>query len=352
MNTHATKPRKRIATKARNHETSLDSSCFRVFVARCFRVFVALFSLVVCASTALAGDRYALIVTGASGGPQYAEKYTTWRTAFVTLLRERFAYPADHVVALAEDEAGLKPPTRETVRAAFDDLRRRVGKEDVLLVLLIGHGTSEGDEAKFNLVGPDLSAAEWAALVKPIPGRLVFVNATAGSFPFLERLSGRGRVVLTANDSAAQQFDTVFPEFFVHAFDDEAADLDKNGKVSILEAFRYASGRVKEWFAGQGRLATERPLIDDTGDGIGREADAAGPDGALAQVTYLQPDAPIITTTDTELAALLRRRAEVETALEVLRARKAAVPPEQYENELETLLLELARLDQKIRAKS
>lgn len=315
-------------------------------------VFVAWLLLVAAASPALAGDRYALIVSGASGGPQYAEKYKAWRTAFVTTLRERFAYPADHVLVLAENEAGIKSPTRENVRAAFDDLRRRATKDDVVLVLLIGHGTSESDEAKFNLVGPDLSAADWAALVKPIAGRLVFVNASAGSFPFLEKLSGRGRIVLTANDSAAQQFETVFPEFFVHAFDDDAADLDKNGKVSILEAFRYASSHVKEWFEGQGRLATERPLLDDTGDGVGREADVPGPDGTLAQVTYLQPDAPIIATADSELAALLRRRAELETAIDVLRARKANMTPEQYEGELESLLLELARIDQKIRAKS
>jgi hypothetical protein len=303
-------------------------------------------------SPAVAAERFALIVTGASGGQPYAEKYQKWRTAFLATLRDRFAYPPDHVLVLAEETDGAKTPTRENVRAAFDTLRRAAGKDDVVLVLLMGHGTSESDEAKFNLVGPDLTAAEWAALVKPIAGRLVFVNATAGSFPFLERLSGRGRIVLTANDSAAQQFETIFPEYFVRAFDDDGADLDKNGKVSILEAFRYASGGVKDWFEEQGRLATERPLLDDTGDGVGREADAPGPDGSVAQVTYLQPDAPIVSTTDTELAALLRRRAELETALELLRARKPNLKPEQYEAELESLLLELARIDQKIRAKS
>ena len=107
-------------------------------------------------------------------------------------------------------------------------------KDDQLLVLLIGHGTSlDGDEAKFNLVGPDLSATEWADLLKPIAGRVVFVNTTGASFPFLRKLAGRNRVVLTATDAAAQQFETVFPEFFVKAFDDPAADLDKNNRVSI-----------------------------------------------------------------------------------------------------------------------
>jgi hypothetical protein len=305
---------------------------------------------------AFAGDRYALIVTGASGGPEYAQKYDEWRTSFVTTLCEKFAYPADHVIVLAEAESGaVRRATRENVRAAFEELKRRAAKDDVVLVLLIGHGTSDepgADGAKFNLVGPDLSAAEWANLVKPVAGRLVFVNATSGSFPFLERMSAPGRVVLTANDSAAQQFETVFPEFFLEAFATDSSDLDKNGKISIWEAFRYASAGVKDWFEEQGRLATERPVLDDTGDGVGRDDETPGPDGPIAQVTYLQPDAPIVSTTDSELAALLRRRAELESRIELLRARKAGISPDQYETELEALLLELAGVDRQIRAKS
>ena len=167
-------------------------------------------------------------------------------------------------------------------------------------MLLIGHGTSlDGDEAKFNLVGPDLSATEWADLLKPLPGRLVFVNTTGASFPFLRRVAGRGRVVLTATDSAAQQFETVFPEFFIKAFDDAAADLDKNGRVSIWEAFTYASDGVRQWFEQKGQLPTERPLLDDTGAGIGREAQNPGTDGAVARITYLEPDAALALPADT-----------------------------------------------------
>jgi hypothetical protein len=159
-------------------------------------------------------------------------------------------------------------------------------------------------------------------------------------------------VVLTATDSAAQQFETVFPEFFVKAFDDANADRDKNGKVSIWEAFSYASAAVRQWYQEKGQLATERPLLDDTGSGIGREAGSPGPDGAVAQVTYLQPEAQIQAPANSELAGLLRRRAELESELELLKVRKATIPPDEYDASLERLLLEIARIDRQIRTKS
>jgi hypothetical protein len=299
-------------------------------------------------------QRFALIVTGASGGPEYARKYQQWRTAFADILRQKFGYPKDHVLLLADEEAdGVRRATRDNVRGAFADLRRRAGRDDVVTVLLMGHGTGDaGDASKFNLVGPDLTAAEWAGLARTLPGTLVFVNAASGSFPFLALIAGPGRVVITASDSPAQQFETVFPEFLVLAFSDQASDRDRNGRVSVWEAFTYAAAGVRQWFDQRGQLATERPLLDDSGDGIGREADAEGPDGAIAQVTYLQSEAPVAATSDAALTALLGRRAEVQRELDELRARKPQMPAEAYDAQLEKLLIELARLDRRIREKS
>ena len=330
------------------------------------------------ASSAAAGERYALIVTGASGGDAYAQKYAKWRASFVDTLRGKFHYEPQRLIVLADvasrlgsgqalrpsagqalrpgsgqaDEGAL-PATRENVRAALVDLRKRMTKDDQLLVLLIGHGTSlDGDEAKFNLVGPDLSASEWSGLLRPLPGRLLFVNTTGASFPFLRTLAEKGHVVLTATDSAAQQFETVFPEFFIKAFDDPAADLDRNNRVSMWEAFTYASAGVRQWFEQKGQLPTERPLLDDTGAGVGREAQSPGTDGAIARVTYLEPDVALTLPADTALAGLMRRRAELETLLEELKARKESTPPDQYDADLEKLLVEIARLSARIRAKS
>jgi hypothetical protein len=325
-----------------------------MMMRRCVQALLVLMLTAGAALTASASERYAVVVTGASGGERYARQYDAWRTSFVNTLLQQFNYPADHVFVLAETEAdGVAPATRENVRRALADVRRQATKDDVVLVLLIGHGTgSDSDEAKFNLVGPDLSAVEWADLLRPIAGRLVFINTASGSFPFLERISGRGRIVVTANDSAAQQFETVFPGFFVKAFEDAAADLDKSGKVSVLEAFTFASAAVRRWFEERGQLATERALLDDNGDGIGRDADGTGADGLVAQVTYVQPDRPILESGDTELTGLLRRRAELETELETLRARKATMPPEEFDRALERVLLEIARIDRRVRAKS
>jgi hypothetical protein len=314
--------------------------------------FVAALAL---AAPAAAGDYYALVVTGASGGEAYAQKYDKWRMGFVETLREKFGYPDDRIVVLGEQETPtVARATRVNVQRALADFRKRLTKDDQLLVVLIGHGTSvdgpTGEDAKFNLVGPDLRASEWDELLRPIAAKLVFVDTTGASFAFLKRLAGRGRVVLTATDSTAQQFETVFPDFFLKAFDDPAADTDKNGRVSLWEAFAFASAGVQQWFEQHGQLATERALIDDSGAGIGREARNPGTDGAVARTTYLQPDTGA--GGDAALAALLKRRDDMEAQLEMLKARKGSMPEDQYELELERILLELAKISRQIRAKS
>jgi hypothetical protein len=272
----------------------------------------------------------------------------------VATLRGKFGHADNHVIVLAETEnQGVRKATRENVRRALADLNSRVTKDDVLLIMLIGHGTSlDGEDGKFNLVGPDLSAAEWADLVNPISGRLVFIDASSASFPFMRRLARPGRVVLTATDSSAQQFETVFPEFFLRAFDGHAADLDKNGRVSLWEAFSYASVGIRQSFEQKGRLPTERPLLDDNGDGIGREAQTPGPDGDMARAIYLEPDVPAGVAANSELAGWLKRRAGLEAEVEALRARKSTLPADEYDAALEQVLVELARVSARIRAKS
>ncbi len=303
---------------------------------------------------ARAGERYALVVTGASGGPQYAEKYDEWRSSFVQLLQGPLGYVEANVLVLAEEEfAGAQKATRENVRAAIADLRKRATKDDVVLVVLVGHGSgNDVGDAKFNLVGPDLGATEWGELLRSMPGRLVFINGASGSAPFLQELSARNHVVITANDSAAQTFETVFPQFLLDAYRGNGADLDKNDRVSVFEAFAFISSRVREWFEQRAQLATEHAVLDDNGDGAGRLIDDEGSDGLLARLTYLQADPPIEDTGNPERTAMLRRRAELNTQLEELRARKNTMPLDDYERSLETLLLELARLDRALRSKS
>lgn len=309
---------------------------------------------VVAAARVDAAERFALVITGASGGPEYAEKYDAWRSSIVQTLQGPMRLIEENVLVLAEDEAfTTQKATRENVRAAIADLRRRVTRDDIVFVLLIGHGSgNDPEDAKFNLVGPDLTAREWGELLRAIPGRLVFINSASGSFGFLEALSGRGHVVITANDSGAQQFETVFPEHFATAMREEAADLDKNGRTSVWEWFTYVSAEVKGWYEQRGQLATERALLDDDGDGVGRLAEEEGRDGVVARTTYVAAEEPIADTGDPELTARLRRKAEINFELEELRARKPDMLPEEYERALERLLLELARIDRSLRSRS
>lgn len=302
-------------------------------------------------ASAAAAERYAVIIAGVSGEEKYAEQQAKWRTELAAFLTTGFAFPDANVVSLDEKSEGSSRATAANVRRLVGDLRRRLTRDDTLLVVLLGHGTYDGADAKFNLVGPDLSAGEWKTLLDGLAGRLVVVNTTASSFPFLEALSRAGRVVITATDSAAQRFATAFPEFFTRALADRSSDLDKNGRVSVWEAFEAASAGVKRHYEQRGALATERPVLDDNGDGEGREADTPGEDGAVARTLYLDPD-PGAASGNAVLAELERRRLALEQQLEQLKARRASMSDEQYQAELEKILVELATIAQEIRRQS
>jgi hypothetical protein len=302
-----------------------------------------------CAAPAGAADRYALIVSGALGEPSYQDQFTKWRQGAVTSLIERLGFDDSHIVALFDGADPEHTSTAAGVRRAIDMLRSKMKADDLLFVLLIGHGSFDGLEAKFNLVGPDLSAAEWGALLKPLPGRLVVVDTTAASFPFLENLAGPRRIVITATDSAAQRFDTMFPEYFIKALSDPSADIDKNGRVSIWEAFLSASVGVRRYFAQRGQLATERALLDDNGDGQGREAGAEGTDGSMSSHTYLDVELPGAAETDEELLSLLQKRATLQIDADDLKDRRQLMTPDEYQKEFERLMIELAKVSREIK---
>lgn len=310
--------------------------------------------LLTLSSSASAQQRFALIVSGATGGDEYAAQYATWTDGLSRTLTGRLGFDPAHVTVLTESETPAEAATAQNVRKAISAVREKMGRDDLVFVLLIGHGTFDGVDAKFNLVGPDLESSEWATLLAPLPGRVVVVNSTAGSFPFIERLSGARRTVITATDSSAQRFDTIFPEYFIRAFEEESADLDKNGRMSIWEAFTFATSSVRRHYQQQGQLSTERALLDDNGDGVGSSATEQGGDGAQASRTYLDAEIPGAAPTDEELLKLLQRKALLEGELEELKIRKAFLPAEEYAKEFERIITEYARVahDVRRRAKS
>jgi len=222
-----------------------------------------------------------------------------------------------------------------------------------LWLVLIGHGTFDGKEARFNLRGPDFTATELAEWLKPFQRPLVVINTASASAPFLAKLAGTNRVVIAATRSGNEQNFTRLGSHLAESIADAQGDLDKDGQTSVLEAFLSASARVAEFYKTEGRLATEHALIDDNGDGLGTPADwfrgvravkkaqpGAALDGTRAHQIHL-----VLSPEEEALPPEVRARRDA-LELEVFRLRdaKAAHPADEYYRELERLLLTLARL--------
>lgn len=310
---------------------------------------LACFLLLATARPGHAQQRFALIVSGATGGQEYAAQYMAWQDALKRIFTERFKMDPTSVLLLAEGDDPALTSSADNVRKAVAQTQAKMSREDLLVIILIGHGTFDGVDAKFNLVGRDLESAEWAAMLRPVPGTVVVVNTTAGSFPFIERLAGPRRIVVTATDSVAQRFDTVFPEYFVKAFEDDSADLDKNQRISIWEAFAAATAGVRRHYQQRGQLSTERALIDDNGDGVGRGVADSGEDGTASSRTYLDAAAPGAPPTDEDLLKLLQRKSLLEAELEELRIRKSFLPAGDYAKEFERIMIDYAKVSSDIR---
>ena len=184
--------------------------------------------------------------------------------------------------------------------------------------------------------------------------RIAFINTTSASGDFIEALSGPNRAIVTATRDAAQNNQTVFPRFFVEAFSAQVADLDKNERVSLLEAYSYASLEVKRFYDDDGRMLTETSQIDDNGDGTGsHEPDMVDADGGFARGLFLDAAAvTVVDTDDPEMNALLDTKRRLARQIDELKLMKASMDPELYATELEKLLIDLALKDREIRAKS
>ena len=301
---------------------------------------------------AAAETRWAVVISGASGGEKYAEQMRGWREGLRSAMVDRYGFKAEHVRLLVDESASTgEKGSADNVRKVFTEIKKAGTKDDFVLVILLGHGTYDGDVAKFNLVGPDLTAKDWTDMLAGMPGRLALVNTTEASFPFLESLTAKGRVVITATDSAAQKYATVFPEYFVKAIREASTDLDKNGRTSLFEVFAAASAAVKQHYEQNGQLATERAVLDDNGDGKGREATTEGPDGGVARMSYLDAESAA-ESANPEIAALAKRRRTLEMQAEEHKQLKGVMPDGEWNATFEKLMLELAQVSAEIRKKS
>ncbi len=299
---------------------------------------------------------HVLIVTGLGGAPEYSEQFRTEAESLLDALDRRFGV-RETVTWLAED-AALSPrvadrATLEAVEREVLAMANRAGPSDVALILLLGHGSGRGEESRFSLPGPDLSADALSMWLDAFPTQTVaVVNAASASGGFVPAVAGERRIVVTATRSPRERERTHFGGFFVDAFALDEADVDKDERVSLLEAFRYATGEVRRRYERDNEMLTEHALLDDDGDGEGSlEPSPDGPDGTLANRFFLAqaPAALAAAADDPAVAALLARKREVEEGIAALRARRDELEEEEYDAELETLLVELARINRAIR---
>jgi hypothetical protein len=297
-------------------------------------------------------SKFAVIISGIGGEEAYSTRFAKWAADLRSAPVERLGFAEERVTALTEKPGEEEQAcSADVVRQVFGKLRDSVKADNQVFIFFIGHGSFDGKLARFNLMGKDLSAADYAQLFKSLPTqKAVIVNMASASGEFIKPLSGAGRVVITATRSGQEQNATRFAEYFIAALSNSEADADKNGRVSTFEAFAYATKLTGDYYEQKGLLATEHALLDDNGDGVGH-AKADEGDGALARTTYFDSLPLQQAGGDEELAKLFSERLRLEGEIEQLKARKAQMNEEEYENALEKLLIEFAKVGQSIKAK-
>jgi hypothetical protein len=297
------------------------------------------------AAAAGEGKTSLIVVVGAAGDEQYgkifAEEADQWHgTALLSGVELS-------IIGNGTDKSGDKAALQAKLK------QEAAAGDAPLWLVLIGHGTFDGRTAAFNLRGPDVSSAELAEWLKEVARPTIIVDTTAASAPFLTALSAPNRVVVTATKSGTERNYARFGRYFAKRVIDPAADLDKDERTSLFEAYLAAARDTAEFYKGEGRIQTEHPLLDDDGDGKGVRADffvrgklvkkpagESGIDGDFSRRLALKPSANDALLTPAQLT----QRDELEAELAELRARKAETPEPEYFAELERLLLKLARL--------
>jgi hypothetical protein len=294
------------------------------------------------------GDRPSVvIVVGAPGTPAYASEFRAWADQWKSAATRGGA----GTIQIGTDARSPDPADRDRLKSVL--AKQTVTAGEPLWLVLIGHGTFDGKEAKFNLRGPDFSDQELAKWIESAKRPLVLIDCTSASAPFLNRLSGPNRIVITATRSGDEMNYARFGRYISEAISDPKSDLDKDGQVSLLEAYLATAHRVDDYYRTRSQLASEHALIDDNGDHLGtppdwfrgvratrRAKDGAAPDGVRAHQVHLIPS-------DRERSippAIRRRRDELELAVAGVRDQKGKLNEEEYYNRLEPLMLELGRL--------
>ncbi|MBV9506549.1 MAG: caspase family protein [Acidobacteriia bacterium] len=299
-------------------------------------------AVLLCLGAALSAPAATFYVTisGLGGETDYEQRFKLWAEDIETSLKRA---GGDQTVAT------LIAPTREQIRARLSEVAGKARADDALVVMLIGHGSYDGVDYKFNIPGPDMTGAELASLLDKIPAsRQLIVNMSSASGGSLNSLQKKNRIVITATKTGTEKNATVFARYWAEALREPAADADKNDTVSALEAFHYAERKTTEFFDTQKRLATEHAVLEDTGKGEGeRNPSPDNGEGKLAGTfAVVRLGANANAARDPAKRPLLDKKEEVEQAIDKLKYDKAAMPEQEYKKQLTALLVELAKVQE------
>jgi hypothetical protein len=286
---------------------------------------------------------YYVTVAGLGGEPDYEQRFTANAMDLDKVFKSG---GGAHVTTLTGKQA-----TKAKLAEALAQVARDAKGDDDFVLTLIGHGSYDGEEYKFNLVGPDVSGAELAALCDKIPAkRQLIVDTTSASGGAVAALQRPGRAVIVATKSGTEKNATVFARYWVEALQDPTADTDKSESISAIEAFAYADRKTADFYSSQKRLATEHAEFEDTGKGEAvRAKPSEGRAGALmATFTVVRVGAAQAAMNDPAKHDLMTKKEELEQKIDALKYQKAAMEPGEYKKELTAALVELAQVQEQL----
>jgi hypothetical protein len=303
---------------------------------------------------ALAAQTHLVIISGLGGDKKYVDSFAKTAATLAEAGNKRFGIPDAEVMWFGEDSVSAKPyfrgqSTKVNIERALAQLATRAGAGDQLVVVVIGHGSGDGEATKISLPGPDLTARDFSLLLGKFPSqRIAFVNLSSASGDMLPVLAAPNRVIITATKSAFERNESRFAEYFADALSKDVADTDKDSRVSLLEAFKYATAETKRFYETDTRLQTEHAQLDD----MGAKNGVADPDGRTGQGIFARRfflDVAGRGSNDPQLVGLYKDKFAIEDRIDQLRVKKTDMQAEQYDDALEDLLVQLARKAKTIR---
>jgi hypothetical protein len=301
--------------------------------------------LLLAAALPARADTYYVTVAGLGGDPDYEQRFSQQAADLERIFKA--AGPTAHVATLSGKEA-----TRSHLAATLQTVASQAKPADDFVLILIGHGSYDGVEYKFNLPGPDITAAHLARLCSRIASkRQLIVNTTSASGGSLAALAKKGRAVIAATKSGTEKNATVFARYWVEALQDSRADVDKNESISALEAFQYATAKTAAFYDSQKRLATEHAVFTDTGNaGAAVRVASTGPGEGrlLGSLTLVRFGRERTAAVNPAKRSLLARKEQLEARIDTLKYQRAAMSPQEYKQQLTESLVALAKVQEEL----